>query len=43
MIFILFHLKKKASESQDHRPGLEAEAKRVKDAGGIVLDFGMGM
>lgn len=29
--------------TKDHRPGLEAEAKRVKDAGGIVLDFGMGM
>eukprot|EP00913_Durusdinium_trenchii_P029929 g28046.t1 len=27
----------------DHRPNLEAEAKRVKDAGGLVLDFGMGV
>ena len=24
----------------DHKPNLEAEAQRVKDAGGLVLDFG---
>lgn len=29
--------------TKDHRPNLEAEAKRVKDAGGLVLDFGMGV
>jgi len=31
------------SLTEDHRPNLEAEAQRVKDAGGLVLDFGMGV
>jgi len=31
------------SVTEDHRPNLEAEAQRVKEAGGLVLDFGMGV